>query len=71
MTYHCIEINTKSHAPGLYAVLFPGHSHPLVFDYLQYVNMEGEGLGDLVTCSYSRVDTQGAVPDSNNSCFMS
>ena len=27
--------------------------------------MEGECLGDLVTCSYSRVDTQGAVPDSN------
>ena len=25
-----------------------------VFDHLQYANMEGEGLGDLVTCSYVR-----------------
>ena len=32
-----------------------------VFDWLQYANMEGEGLGDLVTCNhgYSEVDTWG------------
>jgi len=30
--------------------LFP----PPVFDRLQYANMEREGLGDLVMCSYIR-----------------
>jgi len=38
-----------------------------VFDHLQYVNMEGGGLGDLVTCGNvrdrERVHTWGAVPD--------
>ena len=37
--------------------LFP----PPVFDGLQYANMEGEGLGDLVTSGRQRVDTQGVV----------
>jgi len=32
-----------------HVALVKGHP-PLVFDCLQYANMEGEGLGDLVTC---------------------
>ena len=36
--------------PSLITRLFP----PPVFDRLQYANMEGEGLGDLVTCGYVR-----------------
>ena len=34
-------------------------------------NTEGEDLGDLVTSCRQRVDTQGAVPDHNNSHFTS
>jgi len=34
------------------ASLVPRLFPPLVFDHLQYANLEGEGLGDLVTCSY-------------------
>jgi len=34
--------------------LVPRPFPPPVFDRLQYANMEGEGLGDLVTCSYIR-----------------
>ena len=30
--------------------LVPRLFQPPVFDRLQYANMEGEGLGDLVTC---------------------
>ena len=37
----------EMHAFSLVPRPFP----PPVFDRLQYVNMEGEGLGDLVTCS--------------------
>jgi len=34
--------------------LWPGCSHLQYLTALQYANMEGEGLGDLVTCSYVR-----------------
>ena len=34
--------------------LVPRPFPPPVFHRLQYANMEGEGLGDLVTCSYLR-----------------
>ena len=34
--------------------LVPRPFPPPVFDRLQYANTEGEGLGDLVTCSYVR-----------------
>ena len=34
--------------------LVPRPFQPPVFDRLQYANMEGEGLGDLVTCGYVR-----------------
>ena len=40
----------EMHAFSLVPRPFP----PPVFDRLQYVNMEGEGLGDLVTCSDAR-----------------
>jgi len=38
---------------GLISLVFRPFPPP-VFDRLQYANMEGEGLGDLVTCSYIR-----------------
>jgi len=34
--------------------LVPRPFPPPVFDYLQFANMEGEGLGDLVMCGYVR-----------------
>ena len=34
--------------------LVPRPFPPPVFDRLQYANMKGEGLGDLVTCGYIR-----------------
>jgi len=39
---------------GNFASLVPGPFPPPVFDHLQYANMEGEGLEDLVMCSYVR-----------------
>jgi len=32
----------------------PGPLPPPVLDHLQYANMEGEGLEDLVTCNHVR-----------------
>jgi len=49
----CGRSNTQwitRHPVSLVPRLFP----PPVFDHLQYANMEGEGLGDFVTCSYIR-----------------
>ena len=43
---------------------FPGHSHLQSFDRLQYVNMDGEGLGDLFMCGdISKVG--GRVPSND------
>jgi len=36
----------------LYCSLVPRPFPPPVFDRLKYANTEGEGLGDLVMCSY-------------------
>jgi len=33
---------------------FTSHSHPQYLITVQYANTEGEGLGDLVMCSYIR-----------------
>ena len=47
---------------------------PPVFDRLQYANTEGEGWeiwSHAVTSGRQMVDTQGAVPDSSNSRFVS
>jgi len=51
--------------------LIPRLFLPPVFDRLQHANMEGEGLEDLSRMQLHWVDTQGAVPDSNNSIFVS
>jgi len=45
--------------------LIPRPFPPPVFDCLQYTNMEGEGLGDLITSgdvNRQKVTTQGVVP---------
>lgn len=45
--------------------LVPRLVPPPVFDCSYYVNMEEEGVGNQVMCSYTeaRVDRQRAVPD--------
>jgi len=48
----------------IYVTLIPLPSPHPVFDHLQYANMEGEGLEDLVTCVVSgrqKVDTRETV----------
>ena len=45
--------------PITYVASFPGCSHLHILDHLQYASMEGEGLGDLVTCGYLRWTDSG------------
>jgi len=41
-------------------ILVPRASLPPVFDHLQYANMEGEGLGDMIMVAH-QVDTRGCL----------
>jgi len=63
-------IRSNALAAGSNVVCFglvPRLFSPPVFDRLQAFNMKGEHLRDLVTCD----DLRGAVPDCNNSHFVS
>ena len=62
---------SKRGAPGFHG-LVPRPFLPPVFHHLQYANMEGERPGRLaVTSGRQMTDTRGAVPNSNNSHFVS
>jgi len=58
-THTCTHMHTHIHTHThthtyMPHSLVPRPFPPPVFDRLQYANMEGEGLGDLVTCGYIR-----------------
>ena len=53
----------------LYSLLLRSFPPP-VFDRLQYANMEGEVLGDLVTCNDGRQTHRGQCPTKNLKALM-